>query len=77
MMQPNPRWEGEVSTAWGIRAVVPAVLREAGRPRTCDRAIMSRFLVVRRVVRSVVLAGQVGYVVRLVLSRPERSYVVE
>jgi hypothetical protein len=26
---------------------------------------------------SVVLAGQVGYVVRLVLSRPERSYVVE
>jgi hypothetical protein len=38
---------------------------------------MSRFPAACSVLPSVVLAGPVGYVVRLVLSRPERLCVVE
>ena len=40
----------------------------AGRPRTCDRAIMSRFSAVQRIGPTVVVAGQVGCPVRLVAS---------
>jgi hypothetical protein len=49
--------------------VALAAMSGAGRPRTCDRAIMSRFPAVYRVAPSVILAGQVGSLVRLVASR--------
>src|SRR5205809_4199989 len=39
------------------------------RPRTCDRAMMSRFTVVHRIAPRAVLAGQVDCPVRLVASR--------
>jgi hypothetical protein len=45
-----------------------ALLGGAGRPRTCDRAVMSRFPVVQRIGPSVVLAGQVRCPVCLVAS---------
>jgi hypothetical protein len=52
-----------------IDADVLALLGQAGRPRICDRAIMSRCPTVHDVVRSTVLAGQVGDDVHLVASR--------
>jgi alpha/beta hydrolase family protein len=49
----------------------------AGRPRTCDRAITSRFAAVCGVPPNVIHAGRVGYVVRLVRSGLEWLCVVE
>src|SRR5215203_4730055 len=45
------------------------LLGGAGRPRTCDRAIMSRFMAVQWVAFSVIVAAQVGCPVHLVASR--------
>ena len=45
--------------------------------RTDDLPIMSRFAIVYAVLASAILAAQVGYVVRLVVSRLERLCVVE
>lgn len=47
---------------------VVALLGRAGGPRTCDRAIMRRFSAVHRIPPGVVLAGQVGCAVCLVIS---------